>query len=53
MGGIVKSAEWTREEGANNGKPPCPRYGHSMNFLPNINMLVVVGGRNDELCKGQ
>jgi hypothetical protein len=35
------------------GKPPCPRYGHTMNYLPIAQQLVVLGGRNDEICKGE
>lgn len=29
------------------GKPPSPRYGHSMNYYPDRSILVVFGGRND------
>lgn len=50
--GIVKYTEWVKVDGAYNGRPPCARYGHTMNYLPNIRALVVVGGRNDDLCKG-
>lgn len=32
------------------GTPPCPRFGHTMAFLPVNNALIVTGGRNDELC---
>lgn len=35
------------------GLPPCPRFGHSMAFLPVSNAIVVTGGRNDDLCKKQ
>ena len=30
------------------GKPPSPRYGHSMNYYPDQNIMVIFGGRNDE-----
>jgi hypothetical protein len=33
------------------GVPPCPRFGHSMVFLPINNAILIAGGRNDELCK--
>ncbi len=33
------------------GTAPCARFGHTMSFLPVNNALLVVGGRNDSLCK--
>eukprot|EP00352_Strombidinopsis_acuminata_P002573 CAMPEP_0176393022 /NCGR_PEP_ID=MMETSP0126-20121128/41362_1 /TAXON_ID=141414 ORGANISM="Strombidinopsis acuminatum, Strain SPMC142" /NCGR_SAMPLE_ID=MMETSP0126 /ASSEMBLY_ACC=CAM_ASM_000229 /LENGTH=51 /DNA_ID=CAMNT_0017764223 /DNA_START=181 /DNA_END=336 /DNA_ORIENTATION=+ len=33
------------------GSPPVARFGHTMNFLPINNAIVIAGGRNDELCK--
>ena len=30
------------------GKPPTARYGHSMNYYPDRNIIVVFGGRNDD-----
>lgn len=33
------------------GKAPCPRFGHSMAYLPVNSSIVVAGGRNDSLCK--
>jgi len=33
------------------GTPPAPRFGHTMGFLPTNNSLIVVGGRNDEMCR--
>ncbi len=33
------------------GQAPCPRFGHSMCHLPVNNSILIVGGRNDELCK--
>ena len=32
------------------GVAPCPRFGHSMAYLPVSNAIVVTGGRNDSLC---
>ena len=32
------------------GVPPCGRVGHTMNYLPVNQSLVVVGGRNDMMC---
>jgi len=29
------------------GKPPEPRYGHTMNYYPDKSILVIFGGRND------
>lgn len=33
------------------GTAPVGRFGHTMEFLPTNNSLIVVGGRNDEMCK--
>lgn len=33
------------------GTPPAPRFGHTMGYLPTNNSLIIIGGRNDELCK--
>jgi hypothetical protein len=33
------------------GNSPAPRFGHSMAYLPVNQCLIVIGGRNDELCK--
>ncbi len=46
---MIKQAEWQlpRVE----GKPPCPRVGHTMSYLPNTKALLVIGGRNDEVGK--
>ena len=35
------------------GDPPCPRYMHSLNYMPAINKVVLYGGRNDFLPNGQ
>lgn len=40
-----KPLEWLRPE--TNGKPPCPRYSHSMNYYEEGNYLIIHGGRND------
>lgn len=33
------------------GLPPCPRFGHTMCYLPVNRSLCVAGGRNDTLQK--
>lgn len=33
------------------GTPPVARFGHTMDYLPTNNSLIVMGGRNDEMCK--
>jgi hypothetical protein len=33
------------------GSAPCPRFGHSMSYLPVNSSVIVAGGRNDSLCK--
>lgn len=30
------------------GVPPAPRYGHGMVYNPNMGLIVIHGGRNDE-----
>ena len=40
-----KLLEWTIPE--TKGKPPRPRYNHSMNFYERGNFLIIHGGRND------
>ena len=40
-----KYLEWTSIE--TKGKPPRPRYNHSMNFYEKENFLIIHGGRND------
>lgn len=47
--GKVMSAEWQKIK--QQGNPPCGRVGHTMTFLPLNQALVIVGGRNDEVCK--
>ena len=49
MDGKVVSAEWTKIKQA--GTAPCPRIGHSMSYLPLNQSIVVIGGRNDQLCE--
>lgn len=51
--GIVKYSEWLKVDNAMSGQPPCPRIGHTLNYLPSNKLLVVAGGRNDTLAKGQ
>ena len=34
-----------------NGEPPCPRFGHTMSYLPVNSAIIIAGGRNDTLCK--
>jgi hypothetical protein len=41
----VATANWTFIEG--NGAVPAPRHLHTMNFMKEIDCLVVYGGRND------
>jgi len=33
------------------GEAPCPRFGHTMSYLPINSAIVIAGGRNDSLCK--
>ena len=40
-----KVLEWNLAE--TKGKPPRPRYNHSMNFYERGNFLIIHGGRND------
>ena len=47
--GKVMSAEWQKIK--QQGAPPCGRTGHTMTFLPCNQALLIVGGRNDEVCK--
>lgn len=47
--GKVMSAEWQKIK--QQGTPPCGRTGHTMTFLPVNQALLIVGGRNDEVCK--
>ena len=30
-----------------NGSPPCPRYGHSLNYFKEVNAIVIYGGRDN------
>lgn len=41
----TKPLQWIHPE--TEGKPPCPRYMHSMTFIPSSNFLFVFGGYND------
>ncbi len=40
-----KPLEWFKPETF--GKPPEPRYSHTMNFYEDGNYLIIHGGRND------
>jgi hypothetical protein len=33
------------------GQAPVARFGHTMEYLPTNNSLIIMGGRNDEMCK--
>lgn len=39
--------EWVLAEEIK-GKPPLPRYQHSMNFYEERNFIIIHGGRNDQ-----
>lgn len=41
----MKPLEWIKPN--IKGKPPLPRYSHSLNFYEEGNFLIVHGGRND------
>ncbi len=41
-----KPCEWLQPIVA--GRPPIPRYGHTMNYYPQKDIVVIFGGRNDE-----
>ena len=47
----VMSVEWVKIK--QQGVPPCGRFGHTMTYLPVNQALLIVGGRNDEVCKAQ
>ena len=42
-----KPMEWVQPE--TKGKPPSPRYFHSMNYYEKGNFLIIHGGRNDSM----
>jgi len=42
-----KPLEWIKPE--TKGKPPAPRYFHSMNYYERGNYLIIHGGRNDNV----
>ena len=42
-----KPMEWVQPE--TKGKPPSPRYFHSMNYYEKGNFVIVHGGRNDNM----
>lgn len=47
--GKVITVEWQKLKQL--GNPPCARVGHTFQFLPISQALIVVGGRNDLMCK--
>jgi len=51
--GQITKGEWRSIESESSGKPPCARIGHTMNFLPILKALIVIGGRNDDLGKSE
>ncbi len=42
-----KPLKWISPETA--GTPPIARYSHSMNYYHELNILIIYGGRNDNL----
>ena len=44
-----KPLDWIKVE--TKGKPPIPRYAHSMNFYERGNYVIIHGGRNDSLSE--
>ncbi len=40
-----RPCEWVLANVA--GEPPAPRYGHSMHYYPDKNIMIIFGGRND------
>lgn len=45
--GELYECTWTKVD--YEGEAPIGRIGHSMGYLPNLNAIAVVGGRNDSL----
>eukprot|EP00831_Metopus_contortus_P065443 TRINITY_DN5846_c0_g1_i2.p1 TRINITY_DN5846_c0_g1~~TRINITY_DN5846_c0_g1_i2.p1 ORF type:complete len:430 (+),score=64.55 TRINITY_DN5846_c0_g1_i2:40-1329(+) len=45
----TKPAEWIEPDVE--GAPPVARYGHSMNFYSDRNIIILFGGRNDDNFK--
>ena len=45
------STEWMKLK--HQGTPPCGRTGHTMEYLPINQAIIIVGGRNDKECKAQ
>ena len=44
-----KPLEWVKPE--TKGKPPAPRFFHTMNFYERGNFLIIHGGRNDSVSE--
>ena len=49
--GKVMGGEWQKIK--QQGVSPCGRIGHTMSYLPINQCLIVVGGRNDQMCKNK
>ena len=47
--GKVVQVEWQKLK--ESGVAPCGRVGHAMTYLPANQALLIVGGRNDEVCR--
>lgn len=47
--GKVSAVEWQKIK--QQGVPPCGRVGHTLNYLPINQCLIIIGGRNDKMCK--
>ena len=46
----ISSVEWGKIPKIQ-GEEPCGRTGHTMGYLPHSQAIVIVGGRNDAMCK--
>ena len=40
--------EWQKVK--QQGVPPCGRVGHTLSYLPVNQSLIIIGGRNDQMC---
>lgn len=47
--GKIMTVEWQKIKQL--GVPPCGRVGHTMDYLPINQSLIIAGGRNDLMCK--
>ena len=48
IGGKIVHGEFQQIK--TSGQEPVARFGHTMNYLPVNNSLLIAGGRNDETC---